>query len=253
MELIMKFDIDVVAYKLWVFLFMPLWWGGILFNNFFDTQNSKSISFLFIVAILLIIANYLTYIRNRVMYWLGYILIFFFSASIMSFLPNFIVFNMKWLAMQFSSYQYITNFAQYFGILFLLSYIYFWSGTGYLFNSYRNIGIKTNINIQFKAPEFIKNPIVIGSLIISLGGVVIVAYYRYTDPHNVCIRETLKEREQKYEALMLAEKNNTLPYCDTNSANWFDSWLGNKCWYKSDPSKPNKEKIIKECLNLANK
>ncbi|MCQ9120934.1 hypothetical protein BKG95_02245 [Rodentibacter pneumotropicus] len=207
----MKVNISYIAYKLWVFLFMPCWWLSILID-YFNESNYKPEPFLLVIAILLIIANYLTYIKNRIMYWLGYVLIFIFSGSVIGFLPNFITFNMRWIAVNlFSSYESLTTFTMYLGMIFLFSYFYFWAGLGSLFNTYTNFGFptKNESGMKVKIPNLLQNPIIIGALIIGVAGVIGVAYYRYTDPYNQCQR-ALKERNPSANKIWVLQQCNKI-------------------------------------------
>lgn len=182
----MKINIELIAYKLWTYLLMPCWWVLILWSGVNQANPAPEL----VIAIVLVVANYLTYAKNRIMYWLGYVLIFFFTASIMS-LPIFIATHFRSVAIQFVSYESMENFFSSAGIIFLLLYFYFWTGLGYLFESYKSFDIGFNASKIAKETtifNFLKNPIVIAAFIIGLAFVVAVSYYRYTDPYNQCIR-----------------------------------------------------------------
>ncbi|QLB20055.1 hypothetical protein A6B43_08665 [Vespertiliibacter pulmonis] len=156
---------------------------------------------LFLALIFFII--YLTVIKNKIAFWINFLSIFFLSAAIIQFLPQIIVYKMKYFSLNyFHSYKEIKDFSSIVGFVFLLLFWYLWTGTENIFLSYKvlkptwyaknNKVNLTNLYDRIKAmkcSEILINPIVISVLIVIIGVIIAIWYYRYSDPYNQCQRE----------------------------------------------------------------
>lgn len=186
--MIIKFYLCV--YRVWSFLILPISISHLIIEVLTDNRETDLFFFLFIS--ILIFINYLLVIKNKFSYWLTFLIIPFIVFNAIH------IFKFSNISLGlFSSFEEKEKWLSSLGIMMMLSLWYIWSGVEYFFLSYKNIKL-SNIGLEkfdlgfMKMPNSFKSPLVISILILVIGAISILAYHRYTDPYNQCLR-ALKE------------------------------------------------------------
>lgn len=188
------------VYRVWCYILLPFTYIFFLkgYKIFSSIEYFGLLGSLFIL--LFVLTNYLTVLKNRIAYWLNFLTMILFCGGIIMELPKFMVYEIREFSLNyFSSYGSIERFAEILGVITLLFLWYLWTGVGPIFNTYSRFTLD---KMQVNMPDFLKNPIVISSVIFILGLIVAIYYYRYSDPLNECQR-TLKEKNPQTSEILI--------------------------------------------------
>lgn len=196
-------------YRVCIFVLFPIPFIHIL------SSYSASISEIVCVLIFIFIVIYFSYVKNKITYWLHFLFILFFWGWFINSMPNLMINHFVELSiLLFDSFKSLSNFMSYFGMISLFISWYLWTGVSPLFGKYSvwKLDVKPKVKVdivKMSLPNVFKNPIVVSVLILVLGAIIVIGYYRYSDPYNQCQR-TFKKQYPNVDEMRIIQKCNQI-------------------------------------------